>query len=319
MRQARLEIDAIRSGGEATDLWSDEEVLSAVNTSMDEAARFLRLADSNLLTKRIRSTDSAVDLISESYSPSSLRLVSGTTLYTLPPDYVRAVVLLPLGSTFDGVRFLPAVTQAKSTVDLVVIPNDDLTGAEGSDQVFHYYHIGGRTLRFLPTPQDTIDIEMLYHYRPPKLRYTNIGSITRTVGSTTVLGTSTSWLTEGIRVPAELLPNISSLAAVTLDALYATVDAIASDTALTTKKASLVSDAVALSIYYLAMVPTLPEEHHAWLAQYAGAMLLRKISAELSEKYKKSLQEQLVSSIQPEVSIRQMQDSIPVEPFSLPT
>mgnify|MGYP001563500042 CR=1 FL=1 len=78
-------------------------------------------------------------------------------------------------------------------------------------------------------------------------------------------------------------------------------------------------DVVALSTYYIAMVPTLPEEHHAWLAQYAGALLLRKVSAELSEKYKKALQEQLMSSIQPEVSIRQMQDSIPVEPFSIPS
>lgn len=75
---------------------------------------------------------------------------------------------------------------------------------------------------------------------------------------------------------------------------------------------------VALSTYYLAMVPTLPEEHHVWLAQYAGALLLRKVSAELSEKYQKSLKEQLVGGVQPEVTIRQMQDSIPVEPFSIP-
>ena len=242
MRQARLEIDAIRSGGAATELWSDEEVLSAVNTSKDEAARFLRLADSNLLTKRLRSTDAAVDLISETYNPSSLRLVSGTALYTLPPDYVRAVVILPVTSTFDGIRFLPATAQAKSTVDLVVIQDTDLTGAEGSDQVFYYYHIGARTLRFMPTPQDTIDIELLYHYRPPKLRYTNIGTITRTLASATVVGTDTTWLTEGIRTPAELLPGVSSPAAVTIEGLYATVDAIASDTSLTTKKTSTVSD-----------------------------------------------------------------------------
>ena len=88
-RQARLEIDAIRASGTTSGLWIDEEVYAAINTALDSAYRIVRLSGSDLLAKHLKSTDSAVDLITESYDPGSLQLVSGTIDYTLPPDLVE--------------------------------------------------------------------------------------------------------------------------------------------------------------------------------------------------------------------------------------
>ena len=105
VRKARLEVDAIRTGGTVSGLWTDEEVLDAVNTAVDTAYSLLRLADSEIVTKSVRSTDASTDLISETYAPSSLAIVSGTSDYTLPPDLVALVALIPVTAGYTDIRF----------------------------------------------------------------------------------------------------------------------------------------------------------------------------------------------------------------------
>ena len=120
-RKALFEVDAIRSGGTLSGLWTAEEYTDAINTAVDSAYRIFRLAGSDIVTKRITSTDSAIDMISESYAPSSLKTVVDTTTYTLPPDFVHVVSILPITSGFDGVTFRPAIKNKKFFINYLLI------------------------------------------------------------------------------------------------------------------------------------------------------------------------------------------------------
>jgi hypothetical protein len=297
-------------------MWIDEEVLSALNTSMARTARLLRLAGSELLTKTMDSTDAAEDFITESYDPGSLTWVADQTDYTLPPDFVRLVSLRISTDGYEAVTFRPTSLNDQNFADLRSIPVDELSGANDSDQSYLYSILGPRTIRFAPAPQDVVDLELVYHYRPPRLRYTNDEDVDTTSGDATVTGNSTLWLTEGIRLPCEYLPLVTATTGVVMDAYYPTVDSIDSDTSLELKKVATANATGAA--YFLAMVPTLPEEHHTWLAQITAATMLRKVDADLSMKLQQDLAQQLLEGVTPEVTLRQMQESLIAQAFELP-
>lgn len=317
MRQARFEVDALRSAGTINSgMWIDEEVLSALNTSMARTARLLRLAGSELLTKTMDSADSSVDFITENYDPGSLTWVADQTDYTLPPDFVRLVSLRISTAGYESVTFRPTELKDPNFLDLRGIPSGELSGAQDSDQSYLYTIIGPRTIRFAPAPQDVVDVEMVYHYRAPRMRFYSTGTIARTIGDATITGTSTLWLTEGLRTPAELLPLVTATTGVTMDAYYLTVLSIDSNTSLELTKTSIVTDPS--DVYFLAMVPTLPEEHHQWLAQLTAATMLRKVDADLSGKLQQDLAMQLLEGVTPEITLRQMQESMIAQAFELP-
>lgn len=315
-RKARFEVDAIRTGNVSSALWADEEVYSSINAAVDRALRVFRLAGSEVPTKVMASTDASVDLVTESYAPSSLQLVSGTLNYTLPPDLVSIVSIVPLTSGFDGIRFRPLKTNQKVYIDQRAIPTADLSSLNNDEADIYYTRIGRRTIRFVPTPQDTIDVELVYTYRPPKLKVYSTGTAAIVAGSlTTVTGTGTLWVDAGMRTPAEFVTG-SITAVLDLGLEYATVTSINSNTQLTMRKSQTAVDPAAA--YRLIMVPVVPEEYHDWLAQMAGALLFRKINIETSDKATQALEQQLLHEIQPEVGLGQMQESQLVDPFELP-
>ena len=314
-RQARLEVDAIRTGGTTSALWSDEEVYSAINTALESAYRVFRLAQSEAVAKTILSTAAAADYITESYAGSSLQIVSGTVDYTLPPDFVSVLNIRPVTSGFDGITFSPLRSSQKLYVEQRSIPNTDLGSVNGGDMTYFYLIIGARTLRIVPTPQDTIDIELMYNYQPSKLMVYSTGTVGNGgVSQVGVTGTTTTWVDVGLKTPAELVLGAVATA-VDLGLYYPTISTITSNTALTLAKARSITDA---SVYRIAMVPQIPIGYHAWLAQMSGAILYRKVSIEVSDASRKTLEAQLMSEITPEVSQRQMQDSVPVEPYETP-
>ena len=315
-RQAQFEIDALRTGNVASALWSAEEVYAAINTAADSAYRIARLVGSDIVTKTLLSTDAAVDLITESYAPSSLRLVSGTIDYTMPPDVVSIVNIAPITSGFDGIMFKPLRPNQKTYVDQRVIPSAELGTVVDSEANFFFFPIGRRTLRIVPTPQDTIDIEFIYNYRPPKLMTYSTGTIEITAGApTTVTGTSTVWVDVGLRTPAEYI-NGTVATVVDLGLYYPTISSFTSNTVLTLSKSH--ATVAASGAYRIAMVPVLPEQHHAWLAQMAAAVLFRKVNLETSNQAITNLEKQLLTEIKPEIEQRQIMESIPVEPYELP-
>lgn len=317
MRQARFEVDALRSSGTVNSgMWIDEEVLSALNTSMARTARLLRLAGSELLTKTMDSAGASQDFITENYDPGGLAWVAGTTDYTLPPDFVRLVSLRISTDGYEAVTFRPTSLNDPNFLDLTAIPDGELSGAQDSDQSYLYSIIGARTIRFAPAPQDVVDVELVYHYRPPRLRYYNTGTIARDSTNATITGASTFWVREGLRTPMEFLPLVTATTGVTMDAYYPTVLTLTSDTVLTLTKNSIATSSG--SVYFLAMVPTLPEEHHQWLAQLTAATMLRKVDADLSGKLQQDLAMQLLEGVTPEITLRQMQESLIAQAFELP-
>lgn len=319
MRQARFEVDTIRAGNVHSGMWTDEEVLAMVNTAMDRTARLLRLAGSNILTKVLFSSDAGQDLISEIYSPTlNIRMQPGVRDYTLPPDFVRVASIRPIVTVpgFEGVRFRAASLDQDSWIDLKTIPTADLPNADNSSMVYNYVVVGTRTLRIAPTPQDTFDIELCYHYRAPRLRYYSVGTVQRTSAAEGVSGSGTAWLTYGLRPPGDLLVGVTTTTGVTMDAYYATIDTIDTDTTLTLARASTVTDGVGQP-YTIAMSPLLPEEHHTWLAQLVAALLLRKTDVDLSTKMQADLAQQLLDQVVPEITLRQLQDSLIAEAFEI--
>jgi hypothetical protein len=321
IKQARFEIDALRVGNVVSSMWQDEEAISGVNIAMDKTARLLRLCGSDVLTQTTASTDTSRDLTSEIYNPSSLRILPNVTDYTLPPDFVRVANLRATTIGFEGVKFHPSSINNKTFSAQQSINANELPSANNSDQEFWYIIVGSRTLRIAPTPKDTIDVELTYHFRPRRLRYTTTGTIQRTASSATVSGSGTTWLSnDGLQAPAELLvgalTSISS--AVTLDGWYPRVKSVDSDTSMTMARSQLITDGLGQA-YALVSVPRLPEEHHTWLAQLAAAIMVRKVDTDMSAKLQADLAQDLLTSVLPEVTLRQLQESLITEAFELPS
>jgi len=317
MKQARYDVDAIRTGSVASAMWQDEEVLQATNIAMDTAARILRLSGSDLLTRTMKSTDSGIQLIREVYSPTvSLRITAGVDTYTLPENCVRVVSIRPITTGYGDVRFHPTSHQHTDYQDLRSSPVYGVTVAN-EETDFYYVVTGARTLTVAPVPTNTFDIELVYHVRPARMRYVQNGTVQRVSGQVTVTGSGTTWLSSGIRLPAELLVGLTNINTVQLDASYPSVGtAIGTDTTLLMSLPSVVTDGVGQT-YTLAMAPTLPEEHHTWLAQLTAAILMRKVDMDLSTKLQADLGMTFLSAITPEVTLRQLQESLITEAFAI--
>lgn len=320
MRQANFGVDTIRAGNVLSGMWTVEEQLQAVNVAMDRTARLLRLSGSEILTKSMKSTDAGTDLISEIYSPTaSLRITADVDEYTLPPDFVRVASIHPLVTTpgFEGVRFRPSSYTDDSWNDLRTIPSADLGSTAYFGASYSYIIQGRRTMKISPTPKDTFDIELNYHYKAPRLRYYSTGTIQRVNGFVGMTGTGTQWITYGLRSPSELIAGtIATPASVIMDEYYPTNIIFITDTSLNLAKPATVTDGVGIP-YTIAMVPILPEEHHTWLAQMVAATMLRKVDVDLSMKMQVDLAQQLLEAVLPEVTLRQMQESLIGQAFEL--
>jgi hypothetical protein len=177
-----------------------------------------------------------------------------------------------------------------------------------------YTQLGTRTLRVAPTPKDTFDIEIVYRYRPPRLLTYDTFGAGMTTGLTAVTGIGgTTWITSGVRTPAQLIDDMTDI---DLNIIYQDVASIDSNTALTLSRDWLGATFGNNTDYGLSMVPLLPQEHHQWLASMTAAIMLRKVNLDVSAKAIAALEAELIAEIQPEVTMRQVQESLPVEPFS---
>lgn len=283
---------------------------------MDQSARVLRLADSKILTKSIKSTASAIDYVSESYNPSSLAMVASTVDYTLPPDFVRIENIIPLTADYEGVRFYPANLAQRGWIDQSTLTADDVSAIPGSQDIFYYVVIGSRTLRIRPLVSTGFDVEVTYQYRPPRLQNYSTGSIRLTSGSTNLHGVGTAWLTGGLRNPADIV--VSSASIVSLSSVYPQISSFTNDDTAVLSRAWPNENLVSAG-YHISMIPQLPEEHHTWLAQMTAAIMLRKVSPELSATALTVLEKQLALEVQPEVAIRQVQESLVVDEYALPS
>jgi len=266
----------------------------------------------------LTSTSSAFTREGETYTPStSLVTTSGQTTLSLPPDLGEIVRILCTSDT--SVRFAPAQFESQYWIDLEQgARNTDGTFPAGTSSqgfTYHYDVIAERTLAI--TPPLVADLDLSIDYTPMKrpLYYTNTGTVTIAQSGTTIIGTGTAFVTDGVFAAnagqrAEIITGLSTLASTSLrlDRDYPTVATITSDTAATLNVAwtpATVTD----STFIIAMAPMAPRVYHRWIARLAAVYMLSKVNPELSDKYARQVMEKLSNTVAPTANRRQIQES----------
>jgi hypothetical protein len=175
--------------------------------------------------------------------------------------------------------------------------------------------IAERTLAI--TPPLVADLDLSIDYTPMKqpLYYSNTGTVTIANGSTSIVGTGTTWLTDGLHAGgtgqrAEIITGLSTLAStsVRLDRNYPLVASIEGNEAATLAvewAAATVTD----TSHIMAMAPIAPRVYHRWIARLTAVYMLSKVNPDLSDKYAKQVMEKLSSGVAPTANRRQIQES----------
>lgn len=154
IQDVRFDIEEVSPG-----IWSNEALLGWLNEAITKVATALRAVREDHLVTRMTSSDAATTINGQTYNPSSLQIVSGTTEYTLPPDLVEIRVLEPLDDADkdDGIRFIARDIASPDYRDLA-----RTTDTSDLDTAFFFDLTGLQTLRIAPEPARTINTELLY-------------------------------------------------------------------------------------------------------------------------------------------------------------
>jgi hypothetical protein len=157
--------------------WVDSEVTLALNRAQDEIYKVIRRARADYFTRVVRSTDAPFRVLSQLFDPATLRWAAGTSLYRMPPDFVRMRMISDLADY--GVR-LSATDLSKA--EFRILMNSQSTGV---GQYF-YDVISGRDILIRPIPQEVRDFEYIYEKSLPSMRDFGKGTCTAIEGNTTV-------------------------------------------------------------------------------------------------------------------------------------
>ena len=254
----------------------------------------------------------------ETYTPSSsLVTTSGQTTLSLPPDLGEIVRILCTSDT--TVRFAPAQFESPYWVELEQgYRNIDGTFPAGTSSqgfTYHYDVIAERTLAITPPLVAGLDLSIDYTSMKRPLYYTNTGTVTIAQSGTSIIGTGTAFLSDGVFAGnagqrAEIITGISTLAStsIRLDRDYPTVATITSDTAATLNvpwAPATVTD----QSFIIAMCPMAPRVYHRWVARLTAVYMLSKVNPDLSDKYARQVMEKLASGVSPTANRRQIQES----------
>jgi hypothetical protein len=145
-------------------VWKDTALLSWINSGIVRVGLALRAVREDHLTKRMTSSDSALLINGVSYDPTSFRIVSGTEIYTLPPDLVEIRRIMPADDADidDGIRFTHRDMSRPDFDEL-----DRVTDTSDSRTTYVYDLFGVNSMRVVPEPDRTINLELFY------VRYAN--------------------------------------------------------------------------------------------------------------------------------------------------
>lgn len=310
VRKARLGVDAILPGGNVSSQWTDEEGIAVANTAYDEMWRLFRLARKKWGMRTLTVSSSAFTMDGELYTPSSeLSFTSASNNLLLPPDFGDLVRVTSTSAT--TVRFRPAEIET-----LYWLEREQESVVPGSVDVRVYFYdiVGNRTLRIVPSIASggsavSLSLEYMPLRRP--LYISTNGTVTQS--TTTLTGSSTTWLTDGIATEdsgnqAELIAGTNSPTSsiINVNRDYPRISAIASDTAATMKLSGTVA---ASTPSVVAMAPAVPRDMHRWLCDYVSAFMLKKVNPELALKYMEDVTRRMSETIQPVQTRRQLQES----------
>ena len=306
VRRADFIADSIRASGTVSSLWIAEEKVDLANEVYELMQPALRLAHQHFFARRMLSTDASTTILRQTYAPSSLTLVAGTRLYTLPPDFVEVIRLSPLISTTDltnqGVRFSHRMVGAPEFVDR------DLSGGGGYGGYLFTIQ-GERFLRLSPDAQVAMDVELVYVAQRPPLNRTV--AVTVSVSGTTVTGTTTTFSDDIQMGRAEIILGTSGVGTVptpSVSRVYPVVSTVDSNTSLTLVGPTPGTYAGGTG-YILASVPEIPIVHHRWMASLLAILMHRKVHYPTAEAMLKEKFAEWERFIQPNLAApRQSQD-----------
>lgn len=170
--------------------WVDKEINYYVNNAYRQLYRVLRMTRADWFQRIMNSTDASLVILGRTFDPSTLKTVSGTGNYTLPPDFVAMKLLTDLSTS--PIRFT-ACDLTKERMRTII--ND--TANTGISE-YYYDIIGLKTLIIRPIPQDARDIQLIYDK--------NIGHLTEYTTGTILSLTGTQFTCVG----TALLANVSA-------------------------------------------------------------------------------------------------------------
>ena len=311
-------LDAIQQAGTIVSAqWSPDERRRALNNGYQEVAKLIRRQRKDHLTRTMLSTDASALILGRTYDPVSLRLVAGTAAYTLPPDFLEMRSIRV--TTIDREHYRFELRDPNHTDFLDA--RRFVSRAGDTFSLFFGAITGERTITIAPTPQETLDIEIVYvRMLEPLVRYTT-GSCHVLNGSTTVTpaGSAAVWSFANARIVAGdelLVGTTTAVPTPDLDAStrYHKIE--------TTAAASLgLSDAylgasLYGALYILSSVPQFHQDWHFAIATYAIWELLSKHIEEGSAEAVQAASQEwqtVAAALVPEAAQRQTSDVETVE------
>lgn len=207
--------------------FTDAEIRGWLNSGIEELWKTIRTNKEDQFVKQMKSTDSSVFLFDQTFDPATLKIVSGQSEYTLPPDFVDLKYIRPLSTNLaSSVKFTP-VDAGNSIFDY----QDATDVTTSTDFIFD---VIGNQLFLAPQPGTDIEIKIGYTYRLSPLRIASdlSGTISIVAGGTAVVGVGTNFDSTYI-LNRRLIAGNSSEVLRDVDRIYPYISSVGSTTALT--------------------------------------------------------------------------------------
>jgi hypothetical protein len=319
-RQALLDIDAVKRDGTSTPLYTTAELLAWANEAKDKIEKALRTNDQDYNLVIRNSTDADLRWEGMNYDPSDFGLTTTARSYILPPDMLlmRRIRCITTGEENRQFRHVdlshPDFVAGEQTA------SDATTSGEIMWDI-----VGERTLRIHNPPDTALDIELAYVPRSRKLQMYTTGTITVTIDTATVTGSSSLWVDDNVNAFAELIggtsatstpPQVTSQTStdpfVNPSRFYNAVSAISSDTALTLIGNWLTTTLAAGTGYMIASRFPFPVEHAFLVSDWVAYRALKKARSADQTAFKGGFDEGIRELI-PDTAERQSADPVFVE------
>lgn len=159
--------------------WSDTAVNYYINFAQRKLHQDLKRARRKYFVRTLNSSDSALTIFKQTFTPSTLKMQNGVGEYTLPPDFMRMLLMTDLRTDAKArFRFSDLVKE-----EFRMIYDDTPTQVIGA---FLCDIIAQRTLVVRPIPQDEFNVRYMYEKRLEPLRDYSAGLCTVAQNATSV-------------------------------------------------------------------------------------------------------------------------------------
>jgi len=281
IRQALYSIDAVERDRTTADYYTVEELLAWANEAKDAVESIIRQTNADYNTVTRLSTDGSIRFEGVTYATSSFQLLTSSSTYTLPPDLIelRKVRVITAGEEHRILRALDI-----SHPIFKHLQGRDRTETTGGE--LFYDILGERTLYLAQPPDATLDLEITYVQRTPKLQLYSTGTVSITQDTDDIVGVSSLWVDNALTTPAEIMVSTDTTVPkvvsewsggtwVDPSARYAPISTFDTDTAATLLANWLIATVSGVG-YLVASVPQIPVEHRHLIASYIAGKCLDK-------------------------------------------